>query len=1398
MAPVFCLCKVWLPNSRFGIRLFQLDPVVFKLKHGGGFYKNNNCGLDAPVRYQGTKADTHNPGIRSKHRTKKKTFVDIIREKEDSLLEGKAKVKRLNQHSFDQTMSFFQGASASIPNDASCPETPPSAHLEEVTFEKFNNVLRDNCEKVLPSVLDVNDIIKWNKGVMHTYDENFVISDCDKTDFKCLPDSQWDIDTVRKLCENESETFSQSTSIDLARLSSPLTGFSHVREMDFGADVKSIGVEKKTGVLKKTKKKIVSTKKKSASNVSADAAKDKKKTATKQKSIKMTRSELVKNLSKIENNPYGISSEHLDEAVLEGLSDALDKKKMSSKGKQREGGSAKIFKKQLQQEKQFKEIVTLKHQCREILFNQALEAYLSVCVNNGLLNRALHTLLYYRQMSIHGSGKKILSVEPYNIILQGLAEKGNYGKMEELRNLLEQDKIEMNAQTFAPFLNYLGRQPISVTNTNNIQTILDSMKNTNVTIDSLFSDVTYANNGYDNILRALHRINPNFRPEKKQKTYEYSCNLLNSLNDSLYTSKVRPPLSGLATEQELNMWFEEQFSRELNGEITIASIERKEETPEILMFREKLARWEARWREALHTNFTLKVDAMKKSFTSNQRSKEMSLYPYLVCLSPKEFVNIMMQEIYHFASGSEAYSLSRYNLYRGMGEKVYQRFLINHKKETGALNKLKIIYKKLGLWMLEDHHGDGVPYLPRVQWKHLTQEEHSSDLHQTLTEWPNSVLLGIGQFLYSLLLRHVMVWKPLHTEKHVYPAFYEIDRSYDYKSVEEIKPAPILLELYRRSARPTLIFPSYVAPMVSPPIPWTSPNSGGYLINSSNIVRLPYNAQQQKHRMKGNGEEQMFPVMDSLNQLGSIPWKVNKPLLDLIIEVFNNNGWEEMGIPPPISECPVPPKIKSYMSSSEKKQILRQRLEYNKKKSEMFSLWCDALYKLSFANHFRDRIIWFPHNMDFRGRVYPLPPHINHMSSDVFRSLLYFARGEKLGSRGLWWLKMHLINLTGFVKRESLEDRIKYCDSVLDDIMDSADNPLTGRKWWTESDEPWQTLAACKELTAALRSDNPEEYVCHLPIHQDGSCNGLQHYAALGRDVAGAVSVNLAPSIVPQDVYSAVAELVEKERLKDAAEGNELAQMLDGYVKRKVIKQTVMTTVYGVTRFGARLQIERQLKDLDFPPAKTWAASYYLVKKTFNSLEQMFTSAKEIQDWFTDLARMVSKTCRQNVEWVTPLGFPVVQHYTVPLSEKCPRIKMGMTLNIDYIMQPNTMKQKNAFPPNFIHSLDSTHMMLTSLYSQKTGFTFVSVHDCFWTHACSVDAMNRVCREQFVALHSEPILENLSLALRKRFSFEYKDFAHDGSAKDTAKMKVNTLLNKIPRKGNFDINEVLKSTYFFS
>ena len=57
-----------------------------------------------------------------------------------------------------------------------------------------------------------------------------------------------------------------------------------------------------------------------------------------------------------------------------------------------------------------------------------------------------------------------------------------------------------------------------------------------------------------------------------------------------------------------------------------------------------------------------------------------------------------------------------------------------------------------------------------------------------------------------------------------------------------------------------------------------------------------------------------------------------------------------------------------------------------------------------------------------------------------------------------------------------------------------------------------------------------------------------------------------------------------------------------------------MTTVYGVTPFGARQQIRRQLDDIDeFPKEHSLKAAAYLADKTFTCLQEMFTSTKQIQ-----------------------------------------------------------------------------------------------------------------------------------------------------------------------------------------
>ena len=58
-----------------------------------------------------------------------------------------------------------------------------------------------------------------------------------------------------------------------------------------------------------------------------------------------------------------------------------------------------------------------------------------------------------------------------------------------------------------------------------------------------------------------------------------------------------------------------------------------------------------------------------------------------------------------------------------------------------------------------------------------------------------------------------------------------------------------------------------------------------------------------------------------------------------------------------------------------------------------------------------------------------------------------------------------------------------------------------------------------------------------------------------------------------------------------------------------------MTSVYGVTRYGARAQIDNQLRhNIDnFPLELVYDARAYLAKKTFECLYIMFTTNKAIQ-----------------------------------------------------------------------------------------------------------------------------------------------------------------------------------------
>ena len=710
------------------------------------------------------------------------------------------------------------------------------------------------------------------------------------------------------------------------------------------------------------------------------------------------------------------------------------------------------------------------------------------------------------------------------------------------------------------------------------------------------------------------------------------------------------------------------------------------------------------------------------------------------------------------------------------------------------------------------------------QWRALSQKQFSSKEGRTLntpvpagsvstnaaktsfeqdferSEWPPAVKVRVGAMLLSQLIEiaKVEVSRPdpktgaeLREEQ---PVFFHTFAYLRGKRVGVIQLNPTMKE--KMSKAPLSPALAKFLPMLTVPRQWQGFREGGFLEKEVSVVRLdPDDLQAKRYAITASRNGDMSQVFAGLDVLAKTPWKINRGVFDVMVEAWNS-GQAIAKIPPenPISDLPPEPPQDAVMG--ERLKWLKKVKEVENYKGGLRSQRCFQNFQLEVARAFLNETFYFPHNVDFRGRAYPMAPFLNHMGADNARGLLTFAESRILGPNGLWWLKVHLANVFGYDKA-SFQERVEFTEGHLPEIIDSAKKGLHGDRWWLTAEDPWQCLAACKELTAALEFPDPTKFRSSLAVHQDGTCNGLQHYAALGGDTAGAKQVNLEPGNRPSDIYTAVAEMVKTEIKQDASKGHIIAVHLDGKVTRKVVKQTVMTNVYGVTFMGAKMQVRKQLDAIltSFPDTHAVnrnTAAGYIAKKIFSSLARMFNGAHDIQYWFGDCAGRICSSVSPDqitairkeeqgevrpsvfrnkirqlrggpkidpnsfstgVIWTTPLKMPVVQPYSKKGLNKIKTNLQLITIQKPSVMDPiHKANQLQAFPPNFIHSLDGTHMFLTALKCDQLGLNFAAVHDSFWTHAGDVDALNRVTRDAFIKMHSENIVERL----RAEFETRYK------------------------------------------
>uniref|UniRef100_A0A7N0T8Q2 DNA-directed RNA polymerase n=1 Tax=Kalanchoe fedtschenkoi TaxID=63787 RepID=A0A7N0T8Q2_KALFE len=378
--------------------------------------------------------------------------------------------------------------------------------------------------------------------------------------------------------------------------------------------------------------------------------------------------------------------------------------------------------------------------------------------------------------------------------------------------------------------------------------------------------------------------------------------------------------------------------------------------------------------------------------------------------------------------------------------------------------------------------------------------------------WGQDIRAKVGSRLIELLMQTAYIQAPidqLHgTSPDVRPAFLHrvhnitCEANKFSRRYGMIECDPLVLKGLDRAARHMVI--PYM-PMLVPPINWSGYDKGGHFFLPSFVMRI-HGSKNQREAVKRVSKQQINPVFEALNTLGHTKWRVNKRVLNVVDKVWALGGGLADLVECSVIQLPDEPDTEDENEIRKWKWKVRN---VHKENRERHSQQCDIELKLAVARKMKDEEgFYFPHNLDFRGRAYPMHPHLNHLGSDLCRGILEFGEGRPLGKSGLQWLKIHLANLfAGGVDKLSLEGRIAFTEAHVDDIFDSSDRPLEGNRWWLKAEDPFQCLAVCINLAEALRSLSPETCISHIPVHQDGSCNGLQHYAALGRDKVNTTSI---------------------------------------------------------------------------------------------------------------------------------------------------------------------------------------------------------------------------------------------------------------------------------------------------
>ena len=407
-------------------------------------------------------------------------------------------------------------------------------------------------------------------------------------------------------------------------------------------------------------------------------------------------------------------------------------------------------------------------------------------------------------------------------------------------------------------------------------------------------------------------------------------------------------------------------------------------------------------------------------------------------------------------------------------------------------------------------------------------------------------------------------------------------------------------------------------PMLAPPANWEHTDNGqnnatgGYYQQSlrrlNQLVRASY------------GKCDTTPsegMLDLLNKVQGVEWSFDKDQRDMVLRLFSEWDEDYDGVFRPLTytvadlkdgikpEVRVIPEVQYRIEHLEEHLRIQAKISSDKehhtntvtdaewqtyddfkKNNFKLRLKYDAIQRhiqrhlgnIEMFNRMQmpelNETFYFPHNFDYRTRLYPIPSRNNPQGAPPERYSLQFANGEHLTPEGEQ-AALRSIGAAWNDTKDSIDSRIKWSRENLDLVRFLGEGTNASLAKAKEATDPLMMIQLCR---AWSKHEQGQQW--HVPCYADASNSGWQITSALINSVDGLHGTNVVasdPSQLPQDAYSSTQRQVVEwlsnpdhdTGIDDPHERELLIQVLteaDGKLSRlgrKLSKSFGRTAIYG-------------------------------------------------------------------------------------------------------------------------------------------------------------------------------------------------------------------------------------------